>query len=273
MPAKKKGFTVLNKNGLITSILLLIFFKMAFPVQDKMAYLNISSTPQGLQVYLDNRLIGQTPLHHHAIEPGNHHITVYSPYWPAWNISNYEKNLIAYGDKTYDVKASFEKMVYINSLPYDADVVINNKSVGKTPIYLKSDTLKTITLEKKGYSPQTIRVDSLQNMAVINMTPNAEYIQQQWEKTRSQASRIKQKKRLFWGSLAFTAVAGLSTIHFRSRGNQEYDRYQNTIIPDKMNQHFDNARLYDRLAGISYALFETGFVLSGYFFLSSRQQE
>ncbi len=274
MAVKKRGFIVLNKTVLPYIVLFLL--AIAFSIhsrEDNHAYLHISSTPSGLPVYHNNAFIGNTPLHHYAIEPGNHHIVIYSPYWPSWNIDNFEKHLVVYKDQTYPIKATFPKMIYINSLPYDANVYADDNLLGKTPLYLAADTLKTIRLVKKGYLPSSIRLDSLQRMAVVELTPNKVYARERLEQTRQKDQKLRLKKNLFWASMAVTVAAGLSTIHFRSKGRDEYDNYMHTITPKKMNEHFENSRFYDRLAGFSYALFESGFVLSGYFFLSSRREE
>ncbi len=72
-------------------------------------------------------------------------------------------------------------------------------------------------------------------------------------------------------SLGFAAATGLATLHFRDKGNDEYFAYQGTAMPANMEDHYSSAKYYDQLANISYALFELGFVMTGYFFLASRE--
>jgi len=55
--------------------------------------------------------------------------------------------------KTSIVLANFDNTYFFGSVPYNADVIVNNVEIGKTPLFFATpEEIKgTVTFEKTGY--------------------------------------------------------------------------------------------------------------------------
>jgi hypothetical protein len=283
LQVKKKNCTVLNhKNNKIMKTICLIFiyvtlsfFKLSNANSDSTATITVKSSVPNQKVYLNRQLLGSTPIEKVQINPGSYQLWVQSVNWPAWNEPQFEKEFTAIAGQKYQFSVNLPEKVYVNSVPYGATVYVNDKKVGETPVYVSQDTASTtnIRLEKKGYNTleSTLSASLNQAFPLYVLEINNKWQKDQNAQAQKQKTKLQNRRKLLLASLAFTVVAGLATINLRSAGNDAYSDYQETAIPSKMNDRFEKAKRYDRLAGISYALFECGFVLSGYFFLSSRK--
>jgi len=241
--------------------------------EDQLAFLSITAPQDSLPIFLDGKEIGVTPLGRVAIPIGQHQLVVRSPLWPAWDHPDYIIDFEAQAGQRYEFRAVFPVKVIVNSIPNQAKVYEGDKLLGTTPlIFTKMDSMdRTLRIEKTGYNPYSLHTSQLSEKAIlIRLQPNEEWVAKVTAEQKSRAKKISLHRRLMFTSLGVAAIAGLATIHFRSRGNEEYSRYLSTAIPEEMDDHFDRAQYYDRMAGATYALFEMGFVMSGYFFLTSR---
>ncbi len=205
------------------------------------------------------------------VKPGSHELAVQSPYWPSWTQPNYTASFFAAAGKAYQFKAKFAKNVLINSIPYGASIFENDRIIGTTPLRVLQKENTSIRIEKEGYDSFSFNLSrSDKSSYVVKLNPKKEWLLEKEILAKEKKMRIVHRRRLLAASIGFAAAAGLSTIHFRSRGNQEFASYQKTAIPSQMNHYFERAQFNDRLASASYALFELGFVMTGYFFLTSR---
>ena len=236
------------------------------------AYLNVDSAVKGLKVFLDGKPIGVTPLQSMAIATGAHELVVRSPLWPAWNQPDFVTSFVALPNQTYEFQAAFPKKILINSIPNQAKVFLDEKFIGTTPLTITKDEKDhTIRIEKTGFIPDTIALSNVSTRVLfIQMQPDPVWVEKVNREKKHKEKTLKTRRRLMIASLGVATAAGLATMHFRSRGNKAYSDYLSTAVPDEMNRLFEKAQYYDRMAGVSYALFELGFVMSGYFFLSSR---
>ncbi len=237
------------------------------------AWLDVDAEFDGLSIFLDQKKIGQTPLRNFSVSPGEHELIVTSPYWPAWDKPNYQVTFTAAAGEKYRFFAYFVERILVNSIPHGAQVYLDDKFIGETPTTCIKDIAleQTIMLKKEGYEPFTARIAELTGQAmVIRLHEDQEWAQAQ-EKAKSDKERkLRRRQRLMAASLGIATASGLATIHFRSQGNEEYSRYLTTAVPKQMETHFDQAQEYDRIASLTYALFEAGFILTGYYFLTSR---
>ncbi|MFH0807121.1 MAG: PEGA domain-containing protein, partial [Elusimicrobiota bacterium] len=97
----------------------------------KFGYISITSSPAGAKIFLDNQMIGNTPLTKQLIESGSHKLKTeldlyHSEEQPLQVNDGDEKNL------TFTLKPAFGSLV-INSEPQGAELYIDNQPAGKTP--------------------------------------------------------------------------------------------------------------------------------------------
>jgi|GEM_PF-2726626 len=237
------------------------------------ASLEVEAEISGLNIFLDEKKIGQTPLKDFAISPGEHEIIVTSPFWPAWDKPNYQITFTAVAGEKCRFFARFVERILVNSIPHGAQVYLDDKLIGETPTTCLKDTsrVQVLVLKKEGFEPFKARLTDVAKQAlVIRLHEDPEWAQAEEKAKSEKEKQLKRRKRMMAASLGIAAASGLATIHFRSQGNEEYSRYLSTAVPKQMEAHFDQAQEYDRIASITYALFEAGFILTGYYFLTSR---
>jgi hypothetical protein len=251
-------------------LIIIVLFSRAF-CQQPDAFLSVNSQLASLPVYLDSVRIGVTPLQDYAIRPGTHVLIVPSPYGLAWNEPGYVQSFSAEAGQEYKFEPVFTKNIFINSIPYGAHVIVDDKLQGCTPLTI-SALPQIIRIEKEGYEPQDIDVTQVQGTSLtMKLKPLQSWLLANQQKQHAHERKIKWRKRFMWGSMALAAAAGYATIYYHNQGNDAYSRYLTAALPEDMNRYYDRAHRYDKYAGWYYTLFEMGFVLTGYFFLGSRE--
>ena len=251
---------------------LLIVVGLGFSAEsDSTAFLTIPLDQDSLLVLLDNSVIGKTPIHV-PISTGAHELVVQSPHWPSWDQHDYQNSFVALPGQEYRFEPEFKNVIAINSIPFGATVIYKSEEIGKTPVNIFVENDSKIKIELEGYLAREVLINLPgQSFYLAQLLPEEGWVLAKLEQEERKHKKLGRNKKLLFASLGFAAAAGLSTAHFRSRGNEEYDNYQNTAIPSNMDEYFSNAQYFDRIASLSYVFFELGFVLSGYFFLTSRE--
>jgi hypothetical protein len=235
--------------------------------------INVRADFRGLPVFLDGDSIGKTPLRNHKISVGNHKLIVQPPDWPVWDYRAFNVAFWAAAGDSLSFKATFPQNVFVNSIPYDANVYLNGQIMGKTPLMLSLTRSgnDVIRIEKEGYMTFETKPDSSTKILSVELKEHAAWREKQSAEKNAKEKSIRNNRKLLFSSLGVAVTTGLLTLHFRSRGNDEYSLYEQAANPSVMNEHFDRAQYYDDLASVSYTVFEISFVLSGYFFLISRE--
>ena len=237
------------------------------------ALLSLECLYSGLPVYIDNDSVGVTPLQQCLIDTGLHRTVVPSPYRTRWYQQHWQRSFKATSGQHYRFKVSFPRMYLINTIPFGAEVFANGKKLGTTPItvFAAPESLVHITITKHNFRKVTLQLGE-QEEGEIRLS--LEYIdgwqEQNAQEGLVQQQRIRRKRRGLYSSIAFSTIAGLSTIYFRNQADDEYATYMHAGTPADMQHYYNRTKQYDKVAGISYALFQIGFVLTGYFFLTSR---
>ncbi len=124
----------------------------ALPTTPQKGKITVTSDPKNSEVYIDNKLIGKTPVKLHEILAGEHQLKVqksgYAPHEEKFSMD-------AGKSKTFstDLKRIFT--LKINSQPGDAEVYVNNKKVGVTPFSSSGieDARLEIMIQRTNYKP------------------------------------------------------------------------------------------------------------------------
>jgi hypothetical protein len=237
------------------------------------ALLSLDCSCDDLLVTLDGDSVGVTPLQELSIKAGQHLLVVQGPFQLRWHTQNWQQSIHAVGGQHYRFKVSFPKMYIINTIPFGADVFANGKKLGVTPltVFASPDSLVTIQVSKTNFKTKTLQLGENEEGEVrIYLEYMDGWLEQRNRKNLEHQKNLRWKRRGLYSSIAFSALAGLSTIYFRDRANEEYATYIRAGSPADMQHYYDRTKYYDKVAGISYTLFQIGFVFSGYFFLVSR---
>jgi len=137
-------------------------------LSNKFGKIRISTKPSEASVFLDGEFLGSTPYENDKIPVGLHRLVIKKTGYSEFNQSvNIET------DKLTPVSAdlSAAAKIAVNSDPSGADVLINDKTVGKTP-YTDSHLAYgeyTITIAKTGYKPYSEKLKITDNKTVIKI--------------------------------------------------------------------------------------------------------
>lgn len=122
------------------------------PPAAQTAKISVTSNPDNSEVYIDNRLIGKTPVNMHEAAAGQHQLKVqkngYAPY---------EEQITLETGKSKPFSVELKKVftLKINSVPDEAEVYVNGKKVGVTPFSSTGveDAKLEIVLQRNNYKP------------------------------------------------------------------------------------------------------------------------
>ncbi|MBN2000665.1 PEGA domain-containing protein [candidate division KSB1 bacterium] len=234
------------------------------------AVLSVFCETPGMPVFLDGVELGVTPLDSTIIPTGSHEIAVVSPYGAAWSHPPFKRSFVAAPQREYTFTAEFGRTILLNTMPYGARVYADSRLLGTTPLIVNSE-YKSVIVFLQGYDSLMVDLSTVQSPGIlVTLHPNKQWVIEKKTNEFQKRKVIKNRKRLMFTSLGIAFVSGLATVHFRDRGNEIYAQYQSTALPEQMDNFYHRAEKYDVYAGLSYAIFEMSFVLTGYFFLASR---
>jgi len=133
--------------------------------------LAVQSNPPQAEVYLDQTLIGETPIKTEDIGPGQHQLKITKAgYVP------FEKSFTAQKGKTQTFSVGLKKifLLQIFSNPAQAEVFINDKYMGLTPYRQKTASGRLLSLQIKKEKYQTFSKDLLlqkDQTLTVNLKP------------------------------------------------------------------------------------------------------
>ena len=237
----------------IVLLLFLVQFAMA-----QNGRVSIQSSPSDSWVRIDSILVGKTPLSDIQLQPGTHLIHIAPPKGGVWNYEDkyVEINLSANQDTTLTV--TFQKPVYINSVPYGAHLKSETEHIGITPLYLpfEANHGSTFKLIKEGFEPYSFVLDK-PDPIMAWLQKKEGYVEPEKKKPQLLGFLPKQNVKSKFTLLALTVATHWASFYFKNVADDKYDNYKNTADPELMDKYWDETRKYDRLSdislGVSYA--------------------
>jgi len=228
-------------------ILIIISFiivaSSAFAQKDSSFYnLSVSSVPDNYEVYIDSVLIGKTPLVNHKLKASTYTLKIFN--WSTLKEWESESKIIFLdlkSDTSFTI--AFRNDYFINTIPSNASVLKNDSVYGFTPLRLFSKEKLTgnFLLRKEGYFDKTINIDSygFGNSIVETLTPNGVTKNNVW---KNKNTNFNTKRNFPLIAVLGAAVAGgtFGAFHFKSKGNDAYDRYLETQNPADYDESKSN---------------------------------
>lgn len=218
------------------SILILFLFLTSdiFAQKDSSFYsLSVNSIPDNYDVYIDSVLVGKTPLVNHKLKASSYTLKILN--WSTLKEWESESKIILLdlkSDTSFTI--TFRNDYFINTIPSNASVIKNDSVYGFTPLRLFSKEKLTgnFLLRKEGYFDKTINIDSygFGNSIVETLTPNGVTKNNVW---KNKNTNFNTKRNFPLIAVLGAAVAGgtFGAFHFKSKGNDAYDRYLETQNP------------------------------------------
>ena len=224
--------------------------------------LTIQTTPESVHVMLDGKIMGTTPLELDSIAPGTHILLLQHPDVESWLTMPLEDTIDVKEGESRTLRYALRTKYFISSIPFGADVVLDDSVLGTTPYIAPAGlTHKSLLLRSPGY--ESIDV-ALGGKPVISATLNK--IWQNEDRTSYFATSMVTRSNTvgLYVSGAATILSGVAAAYFKVKAD---DRYQQYLISGNDNMLSQTHRL-DTAAGISIAATQIGLGLFTYFILS-----
>lgn len=237
---------------------------------DEDGYLMLETKHEGLEVKIDGRFIGITPLGYIALPPGLHKVRISPPLPGNWLDAGWLENVRVSPADTLRVPVVFETSYSIRSTPYAAKVLLDTDEIGQTPIFFKlfENERKYVTLLKHGFADTTFAVGLAEKRFFdIKLKRRVEDIEISRAAINDKLRNSSQSKLRLYAAGGLALVSGALALYFRGKGNGRYDRYRSTGEPGAADRFFADAKRYDRFAAAAFGVFQVSFVASFYFFL------
>jgi len=237
---------------------------------DIRGYLVIQTEHRGLEVTVDGQFKGLTPTGTLTLAPGRHRVVVRHPSRTNWLDQDWMQEVNIAPDDTVVVKVVFKKSYSINSEPFGAEVFMDGKKMGETPLFinLNENEIKDVTISHEGYRDTTVTLGGNRTRFVdVRLKPRVKETDLSLPDEIVQERDRSTSKVLLYSAIGLSVVSGALALYFRDQGNESYDKYLSTGDPAQFNQFYDDAKRFDRYAAASFVTFQVGFVASFYLFL------
>lgn len=237
---------------------------------EEFGYLKVEFDSAGIEVQLNNKILGCTPLPIISLHPGNYKISVLHPNPYLWGNLDWQDQIIVIPHDTIVVRPKFQNILNIRTEPFDAEVFLNNEFQGMSPLTILLDTKDNgqLLLKKEGYQDYLIDLQRVKNNFLnvklivdqhkINLNTLEKEIQ------RKANGRYRTLTYGFWG---LSILTGLTTVYLKDQADEKYRQYLEAGSLNEMNKYYNDSKRYDRYTYVSLGILQGCFVLSFYFLM------
>ncbi|NOZ62457.1 MAG: hypothetical protein GXO74_12340 [Calditrichaeota bacterium] len=235
-------------------------------------FVRIQTERDSVEILLDDKKVGTTPLPPFLATVGKHSVTALNPQRYLWGQFDWRREIYVAPAETLTVRPKFVEIIVFRSQPDGAQVYANDKLIGETPIYfIKKVAAGTeFTIRKTNYYPETVTFNGKYPAFFnIQLSRNEKEFQRQQLMLHLQKRRQSHYRKATYGLWALSAFSGLSSIYFKQQANKNYHNYLGSSSLNKMNRYFDNSLKYDNDSNIALGVFQGCFLLSFYMLYQS----
>ncbi len=233
-------------------------------------YLKVATDSIGIEIRLNDKLLGHTPLPIICLPSGKYEIVARHPNPYIWGNFDWQDSILIVPLDTITIRPLFKKLFTVRTTPYDASVFLNNDSLGSTPFAFPINSHKNyqLLLKKNGYQDYTIDLNQVSsNFLTVDLVKNPSQLKlNELAQQRRSKHRYRALTYSFWG---LSILTGLSTVYLKDQADAKYQQYLEAGSLKKMNQYYKDSKKYDRYTYISLAALQGCFVLSSYFLIKS----
>lgn len=213
--------------------------------------ISVSSDPTGCWVRVDSILVGKTPLNNFELAVGSHVIQIYPPNNGVWNLQERVLNVSVTSNQDVPLNVVFSSPVFINSIPYGAQLFNNETPLGFAPLYLpfEENKGKRFRLEKEGYKPFSFTLTT--NQSILAEMEKAGNFKDEKEQTRFLGVIPKRNLKSKFTLLAVSIATNWASFYFKNVADNNFERYQQTADPQLMDHYWKQTQKYDRMSEIA----------------------
>ena len=221
-------------------------------------------------VFIDDERRGLTPLSLHDLTPGIHQLVLQPPDVESWLANSISDEIRIIADQPMTFRYKFDRRYLIRSVPFDAEILIADSVVGKTPLTLSSGnalsfgTKTQIGIRKQGFEPETFDLTDANN-GVLSIALKKKWngIDDQEEILRSTNGQVSKPLRLSL-TIAGTVLSGTAAAYFKIKADDRYIEYRRSGSPQLLAQ----SQRLDTAAAVALVATQIGLGLLTYFVLS-----
>ena len=254
------GLVKRNKFGKCCTIVFLFCSLQAgcsqFTEPDSLAcWIEIRCDIPDLNICLDDRSIGKTPLPGYAVSPGEHTIRVQHPDPLDWLSRDWELTFSIRKDENRILIVRFDRVYWIGSSPSDANIFSGDHLLGKTPasVTLPDEHSGGITLEHPGYRSRNIDLTK-QNSRILHVLLEKTGIDETIQ-SPPRPFLVSKKYWIIGGGIAALA-SGIAGYYYKDRAEKAYQNYLISGHPETMDRYFNDSKRYDTYSGVLYGIGE-----------------
>jgi hypothetical protein len=222
-------------------------------------------------VVIDAQRLGVTPLMIDTLAPGVHHLTLHHPDVDNWLASSISDTFRVNPGIPLTLQYTLEPRYLITSAPFDAELVVGDSVIGRTPLTVGlgakplSNQIKTLSVRKMGFEPATLDLSSAQRGVLsVNLKRVWQRDDDQEGVFRPENGQTSHTVRLTL-SAASTLLSGAAAAYFKIKADDRYQSYRDTGDPARLSQ----THRLDTAAAIAFVATQISLGLFTYFVLSN----
>jgi hypothetical protein len=239
---------------------------------ENFGYLKIQTDSSKIEIHINNKSIGYTPLPIIALQPGDYIVSATHPNPYLWGNLDWQDSIQIIPGDTIIIQPEFKTIFSIRTNPFGASVFLNDEFKGNTPLSIllnshknyrllvKKDGFKDYLVDQKQIKNNFLNLNLVQNHIQLDLN---EFEQQKHRKAKHRYRAVTYS---LWG---LSILTGLSTVYLKDQADDKYQQYLVAGSLSEMNKYYNEAKKYDRYTYISVGVLQGFFVLSFYFLLKS----
>lgn len=239
---------------------------------DSFGYLKFQTDSSKIEIKINKKSIGFTPLPVIALKPGDYTVSAIHPNPYQWGNLDWQDSIQIIAQDTVVIQPEFKTLFSIRTNPFGAQVFLNDEFKGNTPLSILLNSYNNFQLLVKKQGFIDYRVDQQQiksNFLNLNLVQNHSQLdlnESEQHKHLKAKHRYRAMTYSLWG---VSILTGLSTVYFKDQADDKYNQYLSAGSLNEMNKYYNEAKKYDRYTYISTGVLQGFFVLSFYFLLKS----
>lgn len=213
--------------------------------------ITITSIPEDCWVRIDSVLVGKTPIFELPLAAGEHLIEVYPPEKGVWNIEEQIYRPIIHAGEESSIDVLFSSPVFINSVPYGANLFSDTTFFGVTPLYIgfEENQGNLFRLEKQGYKPYEFLLQ--ENQAILaRMEQGADYVEGM-PNSRFLGFVSKKHLKSKFSLLALTVATHWASFYFKNKADDWHREYLTSSDPQDMQNAANKTQQFDTLSTVT----------------------
>ncbi|HRV32578.1 MAG TPA: PEGA domain-containing protein [Candidatus Paceibacterota bacterium] len=208
-------------------------------------------------VFIDNQFIGYTPINDFIISKDTINLLITDENVLNWSSQKINENIIV--NKDTSIFIYFKHKVYVNTLPDNAEIIFNDKSIGKSPLFILYDntTINKIEIKKENYHSLVLKTDS-----TFPKTISLKLQELNTDQDKN-LKKIKSNNNLNEYLIIGGIISGIISGYSKMRA----DHYEAEYYNNKTNTNKEKVYLYDTISNISLIIFECSLISISYLLL------